>query len=645
MAYRLPIGANVTPDGTHFRVWAAIVQAVDVVVYAADGGVRVSPMQPAGDGFYTAELAGVAAGTRYSYRLNGVDDRPDPASRFQPAGVHGPSEVVDPAGFAWNDRDWRGVALEDAIIYELHVGTFTSEGTFDAAIAKLDALCNLGVTAIEIMPVADFPGERNWGYDGVCLFAPSRAYGGPAGLRRLVAAAHVRGLAVLLDVVYNHFGPDGNYLRQFSAQYFTHHHTTPWGDALNFDDVGSEPVRAFFSANACYWANEYHLDGLRFDATHTIKDDSPTHILAEIVATVRQSLAPDRQFLFVAEDERNEPMLVRSPQPPPSPQPEGRSQEPGARGQESGNRNPEPRPPTPAGYGLDAVWADDFHHELRVALTGEREGYYSDYSGSTADLAATLRQGWFFSGQRSAWLDHPRGAPANDIAPPAFLHAIQNHDQVGNRALGDRLNAVIGLDAYRAASALLLCSPYLPMLWAGQEWAATTPFLFFTDHNPELGKLVTEGRRREFERFAAFAGEQVPDPQAEDTFLRSKLDWGERTSAPHAGVLRLHRDLLRLRRESPALRARGRDTFAVEPLGDAGLVLTQRGGGETLLLVVNLRGAQRYPLDAHIAAPAAQRWATLLSTEDPQYGGDGDARLDGTSAIFAGLGALLLRAE
>ena len=633
MNFILPIGATITPAGTRFRVWAERAQQVDVVLYQGDQPGDSYAMQPTGAGYYELLLPNVGAGTQYMYRLDGATNRPDPVSRFQPLGVHGPTQVVDPAVFSWNDSDWRGLALEDAVIYELHIGTFTPEGTFDSAIEKLDQLVELGVSAIEIMPVADFPGRWNWGYDGVSLFAPSRAYGGPEALRRLVDAAHKRGLAVVLDVVYNHFGPDGNYLRDFSLHYFTHKHTTPWGDALNFDDVEAEHVRSFFTSNACYWANEYHLDGLRLDATHAIKDDSPTHILAEIAASVRASLPVDRQFLLIAEDERNEPGLVRGRGDIATRRPDDPAS--------ATERSPQSlelsrQPPTP-NYGLDALWADDFHHQVRVALTGEQEGYFGDYSGSVKDLVATLRQGWFYTGQQSQNLGAARGAPADDVAPPAFVYHIQNHDQVGNRAIGDRLSSAVSLEAYRAATVLLLCTPYLPMLWQGQEWAASTPFLFFTDHNAELGRLITEGRRREFERFAAFAGEQVPDPQAESTFLESKLNWAEREQPPHDGILQLYHDLLHLRRRAPALQTRSRDSFDVEAIGEDGLMITQRGDDQTLLFVINLRGKHNYTLPV-------PHWNVVLSSEEARYGGANSTQLLQNAASFEGPGALALQA-
>ena len=646
MNWFLPIGAQPNQHGTRFRVWAPNAKNVEVALYAGQRELQSYALAPEDDGYFAGQIGGVDAGARYIYRLDGGMPRPDPATRFQPDGVHGPSQVVDPTSFAWTDSDWRGVPLEDLVIYELHVGAATDAGTFDALIERLDQIGTLGVTAIELMPVADFPGERNWGYDGVCLFAPARTYGGPDALRRLVDAAHARGLAVILDVVYNHLGPDGNYLREFSRSYFTARHTTPWGDTLYFDGPGSRPVRDFFIANALYWAHEYHLDGLRLDATHAILDDSPTHILAELAAKVRESLPSNRAFVFIAENENNDPTLLR---------PTRQNQEPRTKNRFATSRfSVDPagaRSRFSEGYGLDAVWADDFHHQIRVALAGDREGYYADYTGTVADLATTLRQGWFYTGQLSVFPGHPRGATADDIAPPHFVHCIQNHDQVGNRALGDRLNHAIDLAAYRAASVLLLLSPYTPLLWMGQEWAATTPFLYFTDHHAELGRLVTEGRRAEFAGFSAFSGDQVPDPQDPATFARSKLRWDERERPPHAGIVRLYRDLLGLRKRLPALQNRSRDTFNVVPIGEHALALRRAGtaGQEDVLILVHFQGTLALrPGDLPgLAPPAGHTWAPLLDSEDPSYGGRGDTRLTIDAAAdrvleMSGPGAMVL---
>ncbi|MBD0318804.1 MAG: malto-oligosyltrehalose trehalohydrolase, partial [Gemmatimonadetes bacterium] len=405
--YTLPIGATVEAGGTRFRVWAPEHESVDVVLYGPDAE-RLVPMEPEGEGYFAAFVKGVGAGARYKLRLDGADAFPDPASRSQPEGVHGASEVVDPSAFRWTDDGWRGMPLEGMVIYELHVGTMTAEGTFDALVERLDYLAELGVTAIEPMPVASFPGERNWGYDGVGLYAPTAAYGGPEGLRRLVDAAHGRGLAVVLDVVYNHFGPEGNYLPAFtSGKVFNEAHQTPWGAAVNYDGEGSAAVREFVIQNALHWAHEYHIDGLRLDATHAIMDDSPRHLLTELAERVRGSLE-DRHFVLIAEDDRNERLVV-------TPAGEG-------------------------GIGLDGVWADDFHHQVRVRTAGDQESYFADFTGSAADLADTLRKGWYFEGQLARHRGEERGTPAAELPPRAFVHCIQNHDQVGNRPLGDRLH-------------------------------------------------------------------------------------------------------------------------------------------------------------------------------------------------------------
>jgi maltooligosyltrehalose trehalohydrolase len=646
MSWILPIGARAEPGGARFRVWAPGARQAEVLIYQDGRVAETHALAREESGYFAGHVAGLRPGARYMYRLDGGAPRPDPAGRSQPAGVHGPSELVDPAGFEWSDAGWRGVPLADMVIYELHVGTATPDGTFDALIERLDDIRGLGATAIELMPVADFPGARNWGYDGVSLFAPARAYGGPPGLRRLVDAAHARGLAVILDVVYNHLGPDGNYLREFSPAYFTSRHKTPWGDALNFDGPDSGPVREFIIGNALHWAHEYHVDGLRLDATHAILDDSPTHVLAELAERVRESLPPDRAFVIIAENENNDPGVVGS----------WETRRPGDKETNQAYDSIARSPSLPASlshssWGLDAVWADDFHHQVRVALTGEQDGYYADYAGTAADLAATLNQGWFYTGQAAA-SGRARGAPADAIGPEHFVYCIQNHDQVGNRALGDRLGHAIDLAAYRAASALLLLSPYTPLIWMGQEWAASAPFLYFTDHEPELGRLVTEGRRSEFAGFSAFGGAEVPDPQANETFERSKLRWDERGQPPHEQVLRLYRVLLDMRARLPALRRRDRASFTAFPLGERALGLRREGQSpaDELLLVASLGGALRLRLGGRpeLEPPAGYAWAPLLDTERPEYGGAGEARLASGSPpeiSLSGAGAVLFGAH
>jgi maltooligosyltrehalose trehalohydrolase len=593
--WQMPVGAQVDERGVRFRVWAREAKSLEVVLFDLQGQETASyPLNRDDVGYFLGHVEGLKAGAHYMYRLDGEKLRPDPASRCQPVDVHGVSEVVDPGAFQWSPeaQKWLGLPLEQLVIYEVHIGTATPEGTFDSLIEKLDYIKGLGVTAIEIMPVADFPGKRNWGYDGVDLFAPSCAYGGPQALRRLVDAAHLRGLAVIQDVVYNHLGPDGNYLRDFSKEYFTDQEKTPWGDAINYN---CREVREFFIANAMHWAHEYHMDGLRLDATHAILDHSPEHFLQEMARRVRESLSEDRHFVLIAEDERNEAKLVQ--------------------------------PVSTGGIGLDAVWADDFHHQVRSALAGDNEGYYADFTGSAEDLAETLSKGWFYAGQLSKFSGKNRGTNAEGIDPAHFVYCIQNHDQIGNRAMGDRLTDSISLEAYRAASALLLLSPYTPLLFQGQEWAASNPFLFFTDHNPELGKLVTKGRREEFSHFSGFNAEQVPDPQALSTFEASKLNWNELEQGKHSQVLELYRDLLSLRCKEPYLKNRSRQSFTAAKIDQDAIALRYQSGNDpALLIVVNLKGDLNLQLDGQSLAEnsTGKGWELLLSTNCPRYGGEED---------------------
>ncbi len=602
--WRLTLGASPEPGGARFRVWAPAAGRVEVVLEGA-GGVHALTPEP--DGYHSGLVPGVGPGDRYRYRLDGDALCPDPASRHQPEGEHGPSEIVDTAAFRWTDAAWPGLDPAGLVIYELHVGTFTQAGTFAAAIGRLDRLADLGVTTLEIMPIAEFPGGRNWGYDGVAPFAPESSYGGPAGFYRLVDAAHQRRLGVILDVVYNHLGPEGNYLPAVTGgRFFTSRHRTPWGDAVNYDGPASGPVRDFVLQNALYWAHEYHVDGLRLDATHAIVDQSPVHILEEIAVRLHR-LTPRR--LVIAEDERPELRLVL--------------------------------PRDRGGYGLDGVWADDLHHQLRRLTAGDREGYFARYGGSVGEVVQTLRQGWSYE---------ERG---RELPPHVLVHCIQNHDQVGNRAMGGRLSDDVPLPVYRALSALLLLSPYTPLIWMGQEWAATSPFQYFTDHPAELGRLVTEGRREEFRAFTAYgdaaARERIPDPQAEATYLRSKLRWDETDRMPHGGVLALYRELLSLRRTEPALRLREREGLAVVGLGDRALALRRAApDGAPVLLIANLgdrlklRAADR----AETRPPEGLAWEAVLGTEEPRFGGQGSWRVTAGGEIqLDTAGALLLRAR
>jgi maltooligosyltrehalose trehalohydrolase len=584
MKWQPSLGAWPHAGGTRFRVWAPEAQHVDVVVEGPAG--RAHALAKSGDGTFAAFLPDVHTGDRYRYRVDDKGPFPDPVSRFQPEGVHGPSQVIDPTRFAWSDAAWPGRPLEDLIIYELHVGTFTPAGTYAAVIERLPQLVELGVTAIELLPVADFPGERNWGYDGVSLFAPARCYGTPDDLRRLVDAAHRAGLAVIQDVVYNHLGPDGNYLGAFSPYYFSAHHKNAWGASLNFDGPHSERVREFFLQNALHWVHEYHVDGLRLDATHAIRDEGRRHFLAELSATVHTAVS--RPVSLMAEDDRNRAAMVY-------PEAEG-------------------------GWGLDALWADDFHHQVRRLVAGDHEGYYGDFTGTVTDLAATIRQGWFYCGQRSAHANAPRGSDPGGMALPRFVICIQNHDQVGNRALGERLHHQIDRAAYRAATALLLLAPETPLLFMGQEWAASTPFQFFTDHRPELGRLVTEGRRKEFQHFSAFADpkmrERIPDPQAATTFEASKLNWDERGREPHASILRLYQALLQLRRHDPALRCRDRASVQLTAYPETMLTLRRQAPDGSALLAVfqfGTKGPNVLPLTG------GEKWEVVLTTEDARF--------------------------
>ncbi|KYF70782.1 malto-oligosyltrehalose trehalohydrolase [Sorangium cellulosum] len=598
------MGAWIEGGAVRFRVWAPEHDRVEIVTYGEDGEevTGALPAAPTGGGYFEATAPGLGAGALYKVRIDGAGPFPDPYARAQPLGVHGPSAVDDPS-FAWTDAGWKGVALEDLVLYEVHIGTATQEGTFDALIPRLAELRELGITAIEIMPVASFPGERGWGYDGVDLFAPSAAYGGPEGLRRLVDAAHAAGLGVILDCVYNHFGPDGNYLRAYTKRYFTERHKTPWGDAVNYDGEGAEQVRALAISNAEMWIRDFHIDGLRLDATHAILDDTAPHILREIAERARAA-GGGRRVVVIAEDSLNDTRLVT--------------------------------PPEQGGHGLDGVWADDFHHELRVLFAGDRDGYFEDHRGTAEDIAATIRKGWLYEGQVSKHAGKPRGTPAEPVPPPCFVHCIQNHDQIGNRALGDRLGAAVSPAAFRTMSALLLITPYTPLLFMGQEWNARTPFQYFTDHDAELGRLVTEGRRREFQYFTSFSGAEVPDPQDPRTFQRSKLDWSERQRPEHAGVLAWYRELLGLRAAHPALRRRGRGDFSAEAISPDAVRIERRGGEATVIALVALRGA----LDVDLGRPEAR---ALAFSEEPRFGGAAQrVPLERGRAAFEGPAVLIV---
>jgi maltooligosyltrehalose trehalohydrolase len=575
-----PLGATVHESGTTFRVWAPRCRSVEVVVE----GRRPVRVAAAAEGLWEVTLPGIGPGTRYRFRLDGERYRPDPVSRWQPEGVHGPSAVVDPHAFAWTDAGFPGHALRDLVFYELHVGTFTAAGTFEAAIPRLGGLVELGVTAVELMPVAEFPGSRNWGYDGVHLYAPQSTYGGPAGLRKFVDACHAVGLSVVLDVVYNHLGPEGNYLAEYGP-YFTDRYRTPWGGAVNFDGPDASGVRRHFVENAVAWAREFHIDGLRLDAIHAIYDASPVHILTELAEAARKEAAQlGRPFHVVAESHDNDRRLVL--------------------------------PREQGGVGLDAVWSDDFHHALHVRLTGERGGYYADF-GEPHLLTRALAEGFAFQGEPSSYFGHARGTASADLGGEHFVISLQNHDQVGNRAQGDRLGSVVSFEAVKAAAALLFAAPALPLLFMGEEYGETAPFQFFTSFlDRELAEAVRRGRTSEFSRFA-WQG-TVPDPGEPATFVRSRLNHSLAQAPRHRELREYYRHWLALRRSHPALGSSGKDrTRAAFDASGNVLTLDRLGpAGERVQLVANLSNAPQ-------PAPDLAGWRVLIDSTDPRWAGPG----------------------
>ena len=598
-------GALPQADGSiRFTLWAPGARLVEVTL-TREGVAESHPLVAGADGLHSATVPRVPAGSDYSVRLDGGPDRPDPVSRWRPRGVHGPTRIVDPAAFQWSDAAWGGIEAADLAIYELHVGTFSPAGTFDGVIERLPALRELGVTAIEIMPVAEFPGGRNWGYDGVSLYAVQSTYGGPNGLKRLVDAAHRHGLAVLLDVVYNHLGPEGNYLSEFGP-YFSDRYQTAWGEGFNLDGPDSDEVRRYLVDNAVYWVTEYHLDGLRLDAADRIVDLSPTHVAEEIGAAVHaQGEALGRRTLVIAEIDTNDPRWVR--------------------GRDVG------------GYGLDAHWSDDFHHAVHVALTGERTGYYADFAEPGA-VAKVLGERYVNDGRYSRHRRRRHGRPAVDVPGDRFVVCVQNHDQTGNRAGGERLAALVPPEALRLAAALLLLSPYVPLLFMGEEHGETNPFLYFVSHgDPALVDAVREGRRREFAAFA-WAGE-VPDPQAEETFEASRPAW-ERAESPGGARLRaLYRGLLRLRRSEPALRPGGAEVRVRSDDAANWIAVRYQREGDVLEGIFNVSPEVRLvPLDD------SRRWSVVLSSDAPGYGGGGEVALERRLRV-PGHTAVVLRGE
>jgi maltooligosyltrehalose trehalohydrolase len=607
------IGAIPTPLGTDFRLWAPSAKSVEVVVEGDAIGV---PLKPESGGYFSATVERVRAGNRYKFRLDGGEAFPDPASRFQPDGPHGASEIVDPCAFAWSqfDKDWPGKQIDGQVLYELHIGTFTQERTFKAAIREFPRLRDLGITVLECMPLAEFAGETGWGYDGVSLFAPYHRYGTPDDLRAMIDAAHQHDLAVILDVVYNHLGPDGNYLGKYSEHYFSKANTE-WGNAINFDGPNSLPVRKFFLANAVQWIQDYHFDGLRFDATQAIHDSGThgLHIVAEISQVVRRA-AGKRKTILVAENEPQDSCLVC--------------------------------PIEKNGFGLDAVWNDDFHHSAVVALTGRREGYFSDHLGKPQEFISAAKYGYLYQGQYYDWQKNPRGTSSLDVPATAFVTFLENHDQVANFGRAQHLRMISNPARYRAITGLWLLSPGTPMFFQGQEYGAETPFYYFAGHKGKLAEDVRAGRRQFMLQFAnqdtAAMLACLKDPAADETFLASRLNPDEFNQHPE--IVKLHTDLLRLRREdlAPDTVASRRVDGAV--LGENCFVLRYITSSDDRLLVVNLGAGLDLPHlpEPLTAPPAGKQWKIKWSSESPDYGGSGASEpgrfgawhVAGESALF-----------
>jgi len=595
---RYPVGAElIGPDQTHFRVWAPKAQRVDLVLEGRAAKTPGKEFQPLAreKGGYFSGTANASAGACYRFRVN---DRfyPDPASRFQPDGPHGHSCIVDPAGFRWTDSHWPGVTLKGQIIYEMHVGTFTKEGTWRAAAQQLEELAHIGITVIEMMPVADFPGKFGWGYDGVDLFAPSHLYGAPDDLRSFIDRAHSLGLGVILDVVYNHFGPEGNYLGAFSDDYLTRGNENEWGDAINFDGPHSEPVREFFITNGRYWIEEFHFDGFRFDALHAVRDRSNEYIIGAVARAARKA-AGTRSIILIAENDRQEAKMVRSR--------------------------------TQGGDDLDGMWNDDFHHSTVVALTGRKEAYYDDYRGTPQEFISAAKYGFLYQGQALSWQKALRGSSTLDISPEKFVCFIENHDQIANTGPGERVRFQTSPARYRAMTALLMLGPWTPLLFQGEEFGASSPFLFFADMGDvSVRNAIRKGRAEWLAPFLSLSEEEaqkaLPAPDDPDAFARCKLDFAERER--NQQLYDLHIDLLKLRREDSRFRhqIRGRIDGAV--LGTTSFVLRffSKKEDERLLLVNFGEQQVLHPASEPLLAPPSRCiWETIWTSESPSYGGAG----------------------
>lgn len=598
LARRLAIGAEIIEGGAHFRVWAPKYDSVSLILVRGDAEDRIA-LDPEAHGYFSGRVQGARAGDRYWFGL-GRDRFPDPASRYQPDGPLGPSEIVDPARFQWTDSGWSGVRRDGQVLYELHIGTFTREGTWLAAAEQLPELAVLGITVIELMPSADFAGRFGWGYDGVDLYAPTRLYGRPDDLRTFIDRAHAAGIGVIHDVVYNHVGPDGCYLSKFSDSYFTKKYEGEWGDPLNFDGEHSAPVREFFIENAGYWIEEFHFDGLRLDATQSIIDASPVHVIRDIVDRARAA-AGARSVYIVAENEPQHSRLLRS-------RDEG-------------------------GYGLDAVWNDDFHHSAVVAMTGQRQAYYTDYAGQPQEFVSSAKRGYLYQGQHYAWQSKTRGEPTTGLAPHSFIVFTENHDQVANSLRGERIHQRTSPGTWRAMTALVLLGPSTPLLFQGQEFAASAPFHYFADHKAPLADSVREGRAEFLSQFPGVqdpaAKTMLPPPGDRRVFERCVLDFSERVR--HGAAYALHRDLLAIRHGDPAILEASRGAVDGAVLSTGAFVLRYFGGeAGDRLLIVNL-GCDLTPSivpEPLLAPPAGARWDLWWSSEHPAYGGNGRVPFD-----------------
>ena len=614
----LPVGTEILDEGVRFRVWAPGVQEVEVVVRRGGDPDRElsQKLQKDTDGYFAGAVTAAEAGDQYGFRLG--DDPfvyPDPASRFQPNGPHGMSEIVDPSAYEWSDKDWRGLPINGQVIYEMHIGTFTPDGTWNAAAKELQALAELGITTIQMLPVAEFAGEFGWGYDGVDLFAPTHLYGSPDDLRRFIDKAHSLGMAVIHDVVYNHLGPDGNYLERFSPDYFTDRHMNEWGPAVNFDGPNSHGVRDFVLSNVRYWIEEFHFDGFRLDATQSLFDSSPEHIIVAIARVAKQS-GGGRNITVIAENEPQRAIIVR--------------------------------PVEEGGYGVDAVWNDDFHHAAMVAVTGKHEAYYSDYLGTPQELLSCMKWGWLFQGQTYFWQGQARGTPAFGLTPLNFVNFIQNHDQVANSLRGERLTTLTDPGTVRAMTAVLLLFPQTPMLFQGQEYGATTPFLYFADHKEGLRDEIFEGRLEHLRQFPSIASvpiEDLPMPHDPHSFETSKLSPSERDRNSH--IHRLHKDLITLRKNDPTIRLQGADGIDGSVINErAFLVRYFSSEEEDRLLIVNLgMSFDMRPMgDPLLAPPSDSDWSEMWNSENPAYGGTGTRTVEqGDAWRITSHSAILLR--